>query len=162
MPIDLEAIKARTDAATAGPWRQTDEHGVIDAGAFPAIVADCGFAENAADAAFIAHARADVPALVAEVERLRVALEEIRDRARFEDWQQQASLRGQLLDIARKADEALDGGDEAHEREPGDTVSCPDCGNFSDVRPMTEYDEFGMREYRCGQCGEYFVDGGDE
>ena len=42
--LDLEAIKARAEAANGGPWK---------------------------DAEFVAHARTDVPALIAEVKRLR-------------------------------------------------------------------------------------------
>lgn len=70
--LDLEAIKAGCEAATPGPWVNTG-------GRFPKInggpiggcdVATLFFADGA-DAAFIAAAREDVPALVAEVERLR-------------------------------------------------------------------------------------------
>lgn len=73
--LDLEAIKARCEAATPGPWVNTG-------GRFPKInggpiggcdVATLFFADGA-DAAFIAHAREDVPALVAEVERLQKAV----------------------------------------------------------------------------------------
>lgn len=70
--LDLEAIKAGCEAATPGPWVNTG-------GRFPKInggpiggcdVATLFFADGA-DAAFIAAAREDVPALVAEVERLQ-------------------------------------------------------------------------------------------
>jgi len=43
--LDLDAIRARVDAATEGPWEASHE--------------------------FAAHARTDIPALLAEVERLR-------------------------------------------------------------------------------------------
>ncbi len=77
----MEAIKARCDAATAGPWKweswddryesvRNELAGVLspDGGEsrYRAIQVDD------ADAAFIVAARSDVPALVAEVERLRV------------------------------------------------------------------------------------------
>lgn len=73
--IDLDAIRARCEAASPGPWRATN-------GLLASIVAEVGcgwFVETdiggssrlaAYDAAFIAHARTDVPALLAEVERL--------------------------------------------------------------------------------------------
>ncbi len=77
MTLDLDAIEARVEAATEGPWtvganagcgccrwiRQGDEDG-------PQI---CN-ADDRGDDQFIAHARTDVPALVAEVRRLREAL----------------------------------------------------------------------------------------
>lgn len=65
-------------------------------------------------------ARADVPALVEEVERLRQALEEIRDEARSRlpcaalgDGANPARQMERKLDrIAARAEQALDGGDE--------------------------------------------------
>jgi hypothetical protein len=84
---DLRTIEARAEAATPGPWRQGD----IAAGDLPvaggcfsveiygatddpyAVLAEC---EHEADASFIAAARTDIPALVAEVRRLREALGE--------------------------------------------------------------------------------------
>ena len=81
MSLDLEAIKARCEAATPGPWAVAniapgwaeDEN---DWCVVPGVVESCGSdmcgpVVRSADAAFIASARTDVPALVAEVERLR-------------------------------------------------------------------------------------------
>lgn len=85
-PIDLDAIEARANAATAGPWEAPDQllipcvRGVSDHGN---TIRVCQFGWNnspdakrrdANNAVFIAHAREDVPALVAEVRRLRGAL----------------------------------------------------------------------------------------
>lgn len=74
--LDLAAIRARADAATPGDWEATNNHRIL--GPPPALpshslprdlnpVAEAG---NYADALFIAAARTDVPALLAEVERL--------------------------------------------------------------------------------------------
>lgn len=73
----LAAIEARAAKATPGPWTAT-EHAKfwqLDA-AFDAVAttALCFAPETAANAAFIAHARADIPRLLAEVRRLREAL----------------------------------------------------------------------------------------
>ena len=83
--LDLDAIEARANAATAGPW--TARHRHVDC--TPNDDESCGLGleidgppeamlrgqfERGADAVFIAHARHDVPALVAEVRRLRTAL----------------------------------------------------------------------------------------
>ncbi|MDP9351701.1 MAG: hypothetical protein M3P51_09205 [Chloroflexota bacterium] len=85
MTVDLEAIKARCKAATPGPWWATcrdvsDDFARDDSflgfevhGPPPAYR---GQLERGADALFIANARTDVPALVAEVERLQTCLEE--------------------------------------------------------------------------------------
>jgi hypothetical protein len=83
--LDLEAIKARCDAATAGPW--------FSVGCANGFRVECGekgedgqrnqwianidsaIKYECADAEFIAHARECLPALVAEVERLRHAVD---------------------------------------------------------------------------------------
>lgn len=86
-PEQLAEIEARAAAATPGPWevaeaggpRGTDEYfvrmGEDDAYSDVAIAADIFdpiYNEiSQANASFIAHARADVPALVAEVRRLQ-------------------------------------------------------------------------------------------
>lgn len=101
--LDLDAIEARANAATRGPWitgvrwedpvdnywlpinrpssdpedpHQPDRIALIR-------YETCGFQyphfEALSDAAFIANARQDVPALVAEVRRLRAALTQIAD-----------------------------------------------------------------------------------
>lgn len=75
--IDIDAIRARAEAATPGPWADHDGPLLEDVVAY--IYSD-------ADEAFIAHAREDVPALLAEVERLGIgalrAAEAERDRLR--------------------------------------------------------------------------------
>ena len=98
MSIDLDAIEARANAATSGPWKATHSKGdcgnckPCPKGLFycndeceqcehwgitePAwvkeiLTVDCGEFDymNDADADFIAHAREDIPALLAEVRR---------------------------------------------------------------------------------------------
>lgn len=78
--LDLEAIRARVTAATRGPWHAEyfgkrgypQRIGTDDA----TVVAETfdGGGGPAANAEFIAHARQDIPALLAEVQRLRDAL----------------------------------------------------------------------------------------
>lgn len=84
MPLDLEGIRARCEAATEGPWdyemgeymlmipvgeiRRPGEKAAI-AFAFAGHPPVPIIAES--NARFIAHAREDIPALIAEVERLR-------------------------------------------------------------------------------------------
>ena len=92
---DLEAIKARAAAATEGPW-EWDDPTIGQHWSRPepwATVVDdevnCGGycyggssspIKSDADGQFIAHAREDIPALVAEVERLREEREELQRR----------------------------------------------------------------------------------
>ena len=80
--LDLDAIEARANAATDGPWvTGADKEwsdalpawALIIAAAYPLIELDSG-AQGTADAAFIAAARTDVPALVAEVRHLRAEM----------------------------------------------------------------------------------------
>jgi hypothetical protein len=87
---ELAGIEARANAATSGPWvwKVRGENGPLCMHSGDAIVFDDGTAwgeygspmhNEAADATFIAHARTDVPALVAEVRRLRDALLDVLD-----------------------------------------------------------------------------------
>ena len=75
---ELDALKALADAATPGPWEEVAESGewwitsASDETASLYVIPDTGLT-NQADVDFIAAARAAVPALLAEVERLQVA-----------------------------------------------------------------------------------------
>ena len=79
---ELTAIEARATAATVGPWRHDTDGGAIgavEAGGMALAQVQQRVPRDKArrdlDAAFIAAARVDVPALVAEVRRLRRAVE---------------------------------------------------------------------------------------
>jgi hypothetical protein len=119
--VDLDVIRARADAATEGPWEHAGGiHGdpiVAEVGRkmFGLIIGmgNTGRPDyGRADAEFIAHARADVPALVAEVERLRTLLE--RNGARYclcsradvmhERWRAECPLHG--VGLSRQLNEA--------------------------------------------------------
>lgn len=84
---ELKEIEARSDRAAPGPWFVTDggrhEHTVSrDMGAgYVSVLFERawwvpGGAVDTADAEFIVNARADVPALVAEVRLLRQVIED--------------------------------------------------------------------------------------
>jgi hypothetical protein len=73
--LDLEAIKARCEKATPGPWTTTrypDEYHKLVPG-LRNIPEPGLFEVDVKDAEFISHARTDLPACVAEIERLRAA-----------------------------------------------------------------------------------------
>lgn len=81
--LDLEPIKARAAAATKAPWREgtfnvwMDEILCCIAKTYRRLsseIANDSHEQQQADAKFIAHARQDIPALIAEIERLRLAL----------------------------------------------------------------------------------------
>ena len=66
----LNEIKERAEKATSGPWDMQDDLFVVEGDGL--ILGDMvAKATSEADAKFIAHAREDIPALVAEVERLQ-------------------------------------------------------------------------------------------
>jgi hypothetical protein len=75
----LAEIKAREQAATRGPWEvKTNRHPETTGEAWGWIKGPCENwcwtdmrSSSRHDAEFIAHARTDIPALLAEVERLR-------------------------------------------------------------------------------------------
>ncbi len=91
----LREIEARAAAATPGPWHPLPSHasafenpvtGELVSTVVALAVCDTdgdpvqnGGAEGTPNAVFIAHAREDVPALIAEVRRLMKALEEADD-----------------------------------------------------------------------------------
>lgn len=77
---ELQAIEARAEAATEGPWHSED--GLVDMGMDKPTI-DLIREDNCrANADFIAAARTDIPALVAEVRRLREELKISHDRWR--------------------------------------------------------------------------------
>ena len=74
--LDLKAIKVRCDLATPGPWKDSQDlsrHPCVVAPSMNSVIARCHGRDGreVSDAEFIAAARADIPALLAEVERLR-------------------------------------------------------------------------------------------
>lgn len=75
--LDLGPIKARSAAATRGPWRfkpWRNSNGrtlAMVSTPYGCLFNDWSGINEDADGEFVAHARADVDALVAEVERLR-------------------------------------------------------------------------------------------
>lgn len=89
--LDLAAIRQRVEKATEGPWdyyvlpqpvginRATlhSEHGPRETFWTVDLPPEIGAAGTESDAEFIAHAREDIPALLAEVERLRAKLKQL-------------------------------------------------------------------------------------
>lgn len=76
----LAEIKARCDAATPGPWYADGWAAWDDLENTFVELSDFG-----ADAKFIAHARTDIPALVAEVERLQNENKHLKEELR--EWE---------------------------------------------------------------------------
>lgn len=82
--LDLEAIRSRADAATAGPWSVELYEGVRDSRSRLMAKNERGFRTSLADyltqadAEFIAHAREDVPALLHAADLLRSMLEGVQ------------------------------------------------------------------------------------
>ena len=81
MNLDLDAIEARAKAATPGPWVvdkdafgigviAESQIGIPDNDPEGVYIADCYKKSAEVHAEFIAHAREDIPALIAEVRRL--------------------------------------------------------------------------------------------
>lgn len=68
---ELSQMKARAEKATAGPWIRTHDCLIRTQNTEIVVAEAWRRVKGAEDAAFIAHAREDVPRLVAEVERLQ-------------------------------------------------------------------------------------------
>lgn len=72
VPLDLDAIQARADAATKGEWRANRANGIHERdGTCIALTFSPYGDQKTLDAAFIAHSREDVPALVAALREAR-------------------------------------------------------------------------------------------
>ena len=92
MTLDLEAIKARANAATEGPWGARElpqmvrgasatlhsAHGTGEVWSVE-FSPEIGSTVSIPDAEFIAAARQDIPALLAEVERLSGIVDRVRE-----------------------------------------------------------------------------------
>jgi hypothetical protein len=92
-PLDLDAIRARAEAATEGPWHRVgksiqadvplSDDGPSTTKWNTTVVCSVGAwgsgRPTGEDAEFIAHARTDVPALLAEVERLQCLVRDLSD-----------------------------------------------------------------------------------
>ncbi|MFE1205681.1 hypothetical protein ACFW5V_28755 [Streptomyces sp. NPDC058762] len=91
----LAAIQARADAATPGPWGtyrglnarytvqarpRTTRNGMENDGDIATLPTDRTDADSYANARFLAHAREDVPALLAEIQRLTTERDAFADR----------------------------------------------------------------------------------
>lgn len=82
----LAAIEQREQATTKGPWLEgvlywTNIYGPND----QHVCTTQGSANATANSAFIAHARADIPTLVALVRQLMEKIAEL-ERDRFDEW----------------------------------------------------------------------------
>lgn len=131
MTINLDAIKARAEAATEGPWRLDgpwwiDDPSDPDCPAALAMVTGPGRVgimvpertdANDADAEFIAHARTDVPALVAEVERLQAVVARVEALAVTVDNRMMATAKPAEIWAALRGEDACEGSPFC----PGDT-----------------------------------------
>jgi hypothetical protein len=123
---ELNAIEARANAATPGPW-ELGEHEILAAHS-AVVVAGAGCCDPVrldADANFICQARTDAPALVAEVRRLRAAL--IQAAVALDEtcgWaSHEPTAEGQDEDRAWAAKEALTAAREAGIRFDADSPS---------------------------------------
>lgn len=83
-PKELKQIKARCEAASEGPWEICKEDGVDIIGNNGEIILELsgkmlGCTVRPYNFKFIAHARTDIPALIAEVERLKKREDDFAD-----------------------------------------------------------------------------------
>jgi hypothetical protein len=88
-PLELDAVIVRAMAATPGPWTWwccDEESGVCQIDEILTVYTSEGDYIGPADAEFIAHAREDIPALVAEVRRLQSRIAELEGGETIWSW----------------------------------------------------------------------------
>lgn len=75
-PEELQEIRERCEAATEGPWTRLDARQCCTGFCIEPVLhgSDPDDSLSVADATFIAHARTDIPALLARVRELEAAL----------------------------------------------------------------------------------------
>ena len=104
--LDLDAIEARANAATKGPWAwQANDKGypqqIVGNDDGLVLVAETftGPEHFPAEAEFIAHARTDVPALIAALREAQIKLNALRGQAEMPllSWEPSS-----VVDTARK------------------------------------------------------------
>jgi hypothetical protein len=116
----LAEIRKRLNAATPGPWKAyySEYEVVTNGGEFVCSVAKCDCDEGDEDeeddidavfdriavlsnqAAFIAHARTDIPDLLSEVERLKVELLALREQTRWIPVSEKLPEAGTFVDVS--------------------------------------------------------------
>lgn len=98
MTLDLAAIEARAAAATAGPWEEMDGY-IMQPYAGGWCVLGTAHHGTQGTPAFIAHAREDIPALLAAVRTLEAERDEQR-RVVIDSvhWQRAAESRAEAAE----------------------------------------------------------------
>lgn len=72
--LRLDEIEARANAATPGPWTVSEDYSDVVGPEGDQLASYWNPTSETRNGEFIAHARTDVPALVAEIRRLRAEL----------------------------------------------------------------------------------------
>jgi hypothetical protein len=82
--VDLDAIEARVALASPAPWSILPAMTQNEAGQWspPEIIGIAPYGHDDGDIEFIAHARQDVPAMAAEIRRLRAEVQSARSEER--------------------------------------------------------------------------------
>jgi hypothetical protein len=90
--IELSAIEERCNKATPGPWTYIPDWGDVVSCAEESMchIADIPTLDDRPDdMEFIANARADIPALIAEIRRLRAEIDKLKANTRL-SWDDDA------------------------------------------------------------------------
>ncbi len=102
---EIEAIRKRAEKATKGPWiiEESRYGGYYNAGNPKYDYSACISPEN--DIEFIAHARTDIPQLLAEIERLNALIGGIKEAVDIEElYENEAiALAKEINDIITEA-----------------------------------------------------------
>lgn len=149
-PARLEVIRARADAATPGPWHsEAAKDAFVDqvwAGkgtdALRALARVSG--PNPNDASFIAHAREDIPALLAQIDRLRTQVRFLLEQVRRKDAESGAGNRALAGFLA--------------EPTPCDLPN--DCDGYEPCDRHEREDEHAEGEHAF--CGDECAEGGEQ
>ena len=135
-PLDLDPIEAREKAATKGPWTVSQDYDDVLDSQGAHLASYWNPSSRIRNGEFIAHARTDVPAMAAEIRRLRTELATARAAAITDvgDWlnevgEKDAAYLVRTVDIPTAAETHVvaDDSDNPDRCSGCRYVPCPDC-----------------------------------
>ena len=160
--MDLQAIEARLEAATPGPWSRSGYdvgQVVYGPGGQPDLIGPISTNSDIEDAEFIAHAPEDIRALIDEVGRLTV--EHLEMRIERDNLRERRDYYRKAL---MKADGEIEAAKALHRKMPLYDMPSEECAEHDqDVYSI----ELDSGEWYCSEhiaewvCSECFNDGGE-
>ncbi len=160
---DIEAIRARYEQTTPGPWRSfvegrdhwSGDHFIQTGGEDVYLIG-----ATLADQDFIAHARQDIPRLVAEVERLRAASHAVVDASSRDDAGTLLTILAQINADVSEVGRVLKANDNVAKVTSGRDVRRYGPSQWHDGNVQYVFEGYVEAELKNGQLFAWLIDVG--